>query len=241
LDLLQPALAEEMAVRDRVMLLNNDVIIRASRGETVDGGIAEVASLAAGMSGPDATAVVADPTANAALAAGNLQKAHDEFLQIADDDISMAPEYLYRAAHPALWLRDRAAAVALLARLEEVGGGGPTPDARLATVRAGIAALEGKTVEAMALYREALRGWRETNSVWEEVQTGLDMAELLDRDEPEVASVVASTRAILERLGAKPYLARLDALARANKPTVAAEARPAQAAETELGVAAINP
>ena len=238
LGLLQPALTEELAVRDRVMLLNNDVIIRAGRGETVDDGIAEIASLAAGMSGSDATAVVADPTANAALAAGNLEKAHDEFLQIADNDISMAPEYLYRAAHPALWLRDHAAAVAVLARLEEVGGGGPTPDARLATVRAGIAALEGKTMEAMALYRDALRGWRDTNSVWEEVQTGLDMAELLDPGEPDVASVLASTRAILERLGAKPYLAQLDAAIARSGPEAAA--KQSVAAASELGVAAAN-
>jgi len=66
-------------------------------------------------------------------------------------------------------------------------------------------------VEAMALYREALAGWRETNAGWDEVLTGLDMAELLDPADPEVAGVLASTRQILERLGAKPYIARFDA------------------------------
>jgi hypothetical protein len=39
------------------------------------------------------------------------------------------------------------------------------------------------------------------------------MAELLDSSEPEVAAAIESTRAILQRLGARPYLERLDAAA----------------------------
>jgi hypothetical protein len=165
------------------------------------------------------------------MARGEFKTARDQFMAVAGDDLAQAPEYLYRAAHPTLWLRDLADAKALLGRLEEVGGSGPAPEARLATVRAGIAALEGKPVEAMAQYREALRGWRETNAVWDEVMTGFDMAELLDPAEPEVASVLASTRQILEKLRAKPYLTRLDALtARVDQPveTAASSTRNAQ-------------
>jgi hypothetical protein len=39
------------------------------------------------------------------------------------------------------------------------------------------------------------------------------MAQLLDPAEPEVAEAIKTTRAILERLRAKPYLERLDAAA----------------------------
>ena len=55
--------------------------------------------------------------------------------------------------------------------------------------------------DALALYRDALAGWRQTNSTWDEAMTGLDMALLLDSSEPEVAATVESTREILERLG----------------------------------------
>ena len=64
--------------------------------------------------------------------------------------------------------------------------------------------------------REALRLWRETSSLWDEAVTGIDMAELLDSRELEVAEAIRSTRAILERLRAKPYLERLQAAARAS-------------------------
>jgi hypothetical protein len=49
--------------------------------------------------------------------------------------------------------------------------------------------------------------------VWDEAMTGMDMATLLDPAEPEVATAITSTRAILERLGARPYLERLEAAA----------------------------
>jgi len=91
-------------------------------------------------------------------------------------------------------------------------------------------------VEAMALYREALAGWRETNAGWDEVLTGLDMAELLDPADPEVAGVLASTRQILEGLGAKPYLARLDA-AMARTGSVPTGERVGRAAPTEVATA----
>ncbi len=157
-DAVDAALAEEAPTRDRMMLLNNSLIIRAGRGEDVQDGLAEMSRLATGLSGADVLATVADPTANAAMARGEFKTARDQFIAVAGDDLAQAPEYLYRAAHPTLWLRDLADAKALLGRLEEVGGSGPAPEARLATVRAGIAALEGKPVEAMAQYREALRG-----------------------------------------------------------------------------------
>ena len=64
----------------------------------------------------------------------------------------------------------------------------------------------------LGIQHQSIDPWRETNAVWDEVMTGFDMAELLDPAEPEVASVLASTRQILERLRAVPYLARLDTL-----------------------------
>jgi len=41
---------------------------------------------------------------------------------------------------------------------------------------------------------------------------GIDMAIVLDPALPEVAAAVATSREILTRLGAKPFLARLDEL-----------------------------
>ena len=63
----------------------------------------------------------------------------------------------------------------------------------------------------MALYRDALRGWRDLGLAWDEALCGLDMATLLDPADPEVRAAADAAREILVRLEAAPFLARLDA------------------------------
>ena len=59
--------------------------------------------------------------------------------------------------------------------------------------------------------------------VWDEVLTSIDMATLLDPAEPEVRAAAASAREVLTRLGAKPFLARLDAAMERQASTPMAE------------------
>jgi class 3 adenylate cyclase/tetratricopeptide (TPR) repeat protein len=233
LDLLTPVLSEEMPNTDRMLMLNNQLILRASRGDDVSAGLAELVEVSRDLEGPNRTASIADVAGNAAMASGDFVKARDEFLLITHEP-SHAQEYVYRAAHPVLWLRDLEGSKTLLGRLEENAGSGPGAVARLATVRAGVAALEGRTVQAMALYRDGLRGFRVTNAVWDEALTGLDMAALLDTTDPDVATVLQSTREILERMGAKPYLERLAAaIAQPHQPVRS----PSRAQPTEVATA----
>jgi class 3 adenylate cyclase len=208
---LDSILGDELSARDRLITLNNALILRASRGESVEEGLAEIHRLAADMTG-QSHLFVADPEANAALARGDLKKARDQYVLIFDADPGQ-PEYAFRAARAALWANDAADAAALLARTQEAGAFGIVQDARLNTIRAGLAALDRRTPEALALYRDALRDWRASHSVLDEALTGIDMAQQLDPAEPEVAAAITSSREILERLGAKPYLDRLEAAA----------------------------
>jgi hypothetical protein len=82
---------------------------------------------------------------------------------------------------------------------------------RRMTLRAGLAAMEGRRADALAQYREALRGWHDLGLAWDEALTGIDMATLLEPSEPEVRAAAESSREILVRIGAKPYLLRLNA------------------------------
>jgi hypothetical protein len=216
-------------------MLNNVAIIRVSRGASIADELAELARMGSQMSG-NWQLFLADPEANAALVGGDLRTARDRFLSIVDADPGTGLEYIYRAVRPALWARDLADAKQIKARYEEMGDFGPVADARRAALNAGIAALEGNAKEALALYRDALRGWRATSSVWDEALTGVDMAELLDPAEPEVAAAIASTREILERLGARPYLERLDvAVAKSGAaPSRARTPRPAVTPEVAV-------
>ncbi len=231
LALCDEALAEDISARSRLFILNNAIIIRAARGDRhfVDEGLAEMERLGRDMT-DEWRPFLADPLANAEMAWGDLKRAYQEFMSLPEADFSQAPEYFYRAARIALWLGDLADAQHLLERLDQTGAtGSPAVDARHVTMRAGIAALEGRTAEALALYRDALRRWRDVHGPWDEALTGLDMATLLNPAEPEVTAAIASSRAIFERLGAKPYLDKLDAAA-SRGPAPASRTKPSSVA-----------
>ncbi|HUS20610.1 MAG TPA: hypothetical protein VMZ66_01195, partial [Aeromicrobium sp.] len=227
-------LAEDISARDRLIIHNNATIIRVCRGESGEDALAELERLGKDMSGKWHL-FVADPIGNHSLAHGHLEQARDAFMEIAEDDEAQGEEYVYRAGRAVLWMGDAGAAHQMLDRLVALGGYSPAMAARQTTLRGGIAALEGRGAEALGHYRDALRGWREVKNVWDEALTGIDMATLLDPSEPQVAAAIESTRDILERLGAKPFLERLDAAA-ARRPEVAQPKR-AAAARHEVAVA----
>jgi hypothetical protein len=143
-----------------------------------------------------------------AFAAGELAMAREALLQIAD--VFADPWPVPRAARCMLWLQDAAGAAEDLARYDVGGRHGPGPETDRLTIRAGIAALEGRASDALALYRQALRDWRDLGCVWDEALAGIDMVTLLDPAEPEVRAAGETSREILTRLGARPFLKRLD-------------------------------
>ena len=82
----------------------------------------------------------------------------------------------------------------------------------VATIRAGVAALQGRGPGALAAYREALKGWRQAGLAFDEALAVTDMASLLPPNERASAEVEASVewaRETLEQLGATPILERL--------------------------------
>ena len=147
------------------------------------------------------------------------------------------------AARASLWARDAQAVRNVLDELQEFPARGAALTADIQTVRAGLAALEGRTAEATSLYRDALRAWQALGLQWDEALCSIDMATVLDPSDPEVRAAAESSTAILTRLGATPYLAHLSkALSRSGPvagdqpPTEASAASGAQG--SELGVEA---
>ncbi len=114
------------------------------------------------------------------------------------------------AARCALLAGDRVAAGEDLAVAAASGRRGRTVVAERSAIEAGLAALEGRPRDAMALYREALRESRDLGAVWDEALCTIDMAMLLDPSDPEVMAAAESGRAILLSLGATPFLERLE-------------------------------
>jgi len=226
-------LAEDLATSERIWLLSNALIIRVSRGDSVDDQLAELDRLAATVDDPHVSTASGDTRANAAQAQGRLEDAQRHWLSAVGTWSSQEPAAYYQAARPALWAGELGKVREYLAGLDATGVHGPVVEARRQTLRAAIAALEGRSREALAMYKEALANWRDLKVVWEEALTGLDMATALDQSEPDVQAVVRSTREILSRLGAKPYLERLERVLASETRSIPTSRRKAPAPAVE--------
>ena len=219
LEELQTGLAEEPDPPDRMLLLNNLASFRAVRGEPVEAEIAEMERLSEGETDAALLGYVVDARGFQALAAGRLEDASDMWWRMPEMTPSSAASYLFLAARPALWNGDAARVREALDRLDATGVHGPVVEIHRATLRAGLAALDGKAAEALGLYRDALRGLHDLGLPWDEALTAVDMASVLDPTDPEVRAAAEAARQILVGLGARPFLEILEtALARTATP-----------------------
>jgi hypothetical protein len=112
-----------------------------------------------------------------------------------------------------LWAGDTDAARDLVTRIEAAVIRGQAFALDVVTLRAGVAALEGRRFDAVAGYREALRGWRALGLTFDEALAGLDLAILLNPSEREMTespAVIEAARATFTQLGARPFAARLE-------------------------------
>ncbi len=164
-----------------------------------------------------------------AFGAGRLSDAYDaatEYGRVRPVEASYV--YLY-AAICALWERDGERAAAALAALDSTGVHGRVVDVDRRTIRAGLAALDGRPGDALSAFREALEGWRDLGSPWREALTAITMGTLLEPSDPEVQAAAEAAREILVRLRSAPFIVRLDA-ALAGSPDGAGQSAAPQAA-----------
>jgi hypothetical protein len=204
------ALADEHEVADRLTLLQAAAFLHAVRGEPVAGLLDELDELVGDRSDPTLRANVVLAQAMAAFSESRDADARQRWHRVAAFSLDHVSDALARAARVAIWAGDETGAAGDLAALDASGIHGPAIEADRTVLRAGLAALAGRTTEALAGYRDALRSWRDLGLPWDEALAGIDMAMLLDPADPDVAAAVESSRAILERLGARPFLERLD-------------------------------
>jgi tetratricopeptide (TPR) repeat protein len=194
--------------------------ILSFRGEPVADELAELESLTEGE--PDesmkATAIHWGRGVDA-FATGRYAEARTHFHKVALSYPAAVGDVYPFAARTALWAADAAGAASDLARIDQTDRRGRAFDNDKNVIRAGITALEGRSDDALAAYRDALQTWRELGCVWDEALCAIDMAVLLDPSQPEVRATGAAAREILVALKAKPFIQKLDeALAKAPTP-----------------------
>jgi hypothetical protein len=215
---LETQLDGEMERVDRAWYLGNSLVFRTWRGEATDAEWAAWEPLTEGDDDPQTLGDYLDIRASRAIAEGRLVEAHRLAVESFEIVGRRSPSRRANAARAALWSRDREGAAEDLAAIDETGMHGPAIELRRATIRAGIAALDGRTAEAIALYRVAREGFRDLPVLWDEALIGIDMALLLDPRELDVQAAAARSREILTRLGARPFLDRLEAALAAEEP-----------------------
>jgi tetratricopeptide (TPR) repeat protein len=182
-----------------------------ARGDATDDALGRLEVAAGQLSDPIAAAQLHFLKGDRALLQGKYAEACEEMLRAADFKAA-AGAYLTEAVRPALWLRDPIRARAVAERLDaDPDAHAPVSRVNRAAAWAGIAALEGRRDEAIAGYRDALKRYREIGFDFEVARGELDMLMLLGPDLPEARAAAEEARAVFERVGARPYLERLDA------------------------------
>jgi len=211
-------------------------ILRALRGELAEAGadVDEAARLRASITDPQFESYEVFARSWAALAAVDLAGAIAHAERAVTVTGYFAPLALPLGARAALWAGDAATARRLMDKLAEASYWGLALEADRVCLGAGIAALEGRTVDALAGYREALRAYRQLDLAFDEALAGIDMAILLgpsEREAADVAAAIATARETLTRLGAAPFLARLEAAVSGGSPPADRDAEPGRSAD----------
>ena len=208
---------------DRTLILGSLIQLRSWRGEPVDELLGELEGLVADSTDPSTLYLGAVGRANRALALNDLREASGAYRRAAALTATNAPSCHVLAARADILVGDAAAASASLDALDATGVHGPVIDARHVSIRAGLAALDGRPADAMVMYRDAMRRFRDLGLPIDGVFTAIEMATRLDPCDQEVRGATEWAREILTRLGARPFLERLDAVAQ-GEPTASVTA-----------------
>nr|MBA2373425.1 AAA family ATPase [Chloroflexota bacterium] len=203
-------LASDIENVDRGLLLTAVTSIQSWRGEAVGPALEELVRSIGDMTDPDTMSVIAAARSQVALAGDRLDEAHAMALERGRLSPLNAPGAYPLAARASLWRGDLEGARTDLAALDATRAHGPAITLHKGTIRAGIAALSGEADEALAGYREVLKGWRDAGLPVLEALTAIDMATMLDPTLPDVQAAGLTARQILGDLGARPFLERLE-------------------------------
>lgn len=226
---MREALEDATLPHDRLRLRILLSLIETARGEHLGELVADITRLVGDSTEPDDLFGLYMARGNVALVTGNPEDAYRNAL-LAVEMMSQNPEVpLGLAVRAAIWARDldRARHAAQLRADVPAGALGR---AEIAHVEGAVAALEGRTAEAIAKLQDARERLERLEQMFEAACYVVDAAVLLP-GETEVRAWAAEVRPLLEELRARPYLDRLD-MALASAPEA-----PSNVARTEARIA----
>lgn len=206
-------LATDLEPADRVRLEGPVIIIHSARGDLESGRFAAHERLVQGLADPAFSATLEHVRSNVAWCRSDFDAALRCGLAGADYAIDSHSFWgLESAVRGAIWLGDLARARSLAERVEK----GPLKSARAEAVRSSIrgcvAALEGRTADGAAHFQAAIQRWRGAGYDWPAAETALDFARAAGPQVPEARAAAEEAREVFERVRARVYVERLDAV-----------------------------
>ena len=187
------------------------VTFSAWQGNEVTAEVDRLIDWAASFDETGARGAVHGLLAEVAFGAGNLLVACDEWMTNASSDALNAPHAYFRAGLSALMAGDRDRTAAALVAHERTARHGRLLALDQRLLRAGLAALDDRPAEALREGRAILGDYGRLGLPWRQALGAIVLLSTIGGDEPEVRAAAEQAREILTRLGAKPFLERLDA------------------------------
>jgi class 3 adenylate cyclase/tetratricopeptide (TPR) repeat protein len=210
LTIMEAELSDDLPRTHFVWLGGNVVSIRTSRGEDVTDLLGQIRRHADEGGEQELRAALLDALGNVYQSTGRLAEARAAWRELVGIDPGFAASGYFFGGRADIWRGDIGALRESIADLAGAGVHSPIADARKQTLEAGLAAVEGRSREAVAGYRVAAGLFRDTGMRLEEALLGVDMAIALGASDAD-PEIVETAREILRRLRAEPYLARMDA------------------------------
>jgi class 3 adenylate cyclase/tetratricopeptide (TPR) repeat protein len=206
----EAAIATEMAPVYLANFKGNRAVLCARRGDEWATDWDEAEQLIGANLEPQLMSAVESGCAEIAFATGDFEGAREHWLA----SIPLYPTFgsgaWWGAAQAALWDRDAGGAEQILAGLKASGERSFWEEQAGREIRAGLAALAGRTAEAVAGYRDALARWRDRGVHFLQALSALTFVHLVGPDNPDAQEAAEEARVIFERLRARPFLERLE-------------------------------
>jgi tetratricopeptide (TPR) repeat protein len=222
---MREALEGATLAHDRLRLRILLALLETPRGERTSELVAELTELVGDSTEPDDLFALYMARGDAALVSGDTDTAYSDAM-LAVEVQSQNPEVpLSLAARAAIWSKNLDRARQTAAHRASLPSTGAFSQAELARQEAAVAALEGRTADAVAGFRDARERLVRLEQMFEAATTVVDAAVLLP-GEREVQAWAAEVRPFLEDLRARPFVDKLDEALASVQPAATLAARP---------------
>jgi len=215
------AVEESTDELERTYLAWASVTLDAWRGSDMSAEVERLVAWAEGTGESGAHEAIPGLRAEVAFAAGDDARAADEWLLFAPNDVLNAPTAYALAGLAGLLALDRGRAQRALGGLDGLPGHSALQSNDRRLVAAGLAALDGRTQEALREGASALAEYERMGLPWRHAVGTMALMATAGPGEPDVRPMAVTARATLVRLGATPFLAQLDALLAGTMATAA--------------------